>query len=229
MGRPVAIFARASAATLAPRTPTQRHYVDLLTKEKPYIVIASGAAGSGKTLFATHVGVQKLQAGEVDRLIVTRPTVSVGPDDLGFLPGTLEKKMEPWVRPVFDALLHHYPKSKIERLVNDSVVEIAPLAYMRGRNFERCWIICDEAQNMTPNQMLMMLTRIGEGSKMVITGDPQQFDSAFHRSDANGLTDLLQRLSFVEGEDKKMIETVTFNEGDVQRHPVIPYVLGLYD
>jgi phosphate starvation-inducible PhoH-like protein len=201
----------------------QQKYVDLLCKPKPYIVVASGPAGCGKTMLATHVGVQKLQNGIMERMVITRPAVSVD-ESHGYLPGTLEEKMGPWIRPIYDVLQLHYPKSKIERLIKDNVIEISPLAYMRGRTFEKSWIICDEAQNTTVNQMLMVLTRIGTDSKLIITGDPNQHDRGF---ETNGLNDLIQRMEFALPQPN--IEHVAFGQDDVERHPVISVILKMYN
>jgi phosphate starvation-inducible protein PhoH and related proteins len=218
--------AAAAKRSCAPKNVRQQNYIELLKQEKPYIVVASGAAGTGKTYIATQIGAQKLVTGEKEKIVITRPTVSVGPDDLGFLPGTLEKKMEPWLQPIYDVLQRHYPRSKIEKMIKDRIIEVAPLAFMRGRTFENAWIICDEAQNTTVSQMLMVLTRIGSNSKLVITGDPGQYDRGF--SD-NGLTDLLNRLDYTDtGPDSDAVGVVTFDQEDVQRHPVIPFVLDLY-
>lgn len=205
-----------------PKNAKQSKYYDLLTKEKPTIVVASGSAGSGKTLFATHVGMQKLHSGDIDKLIITRPAVSVD-ENIGFLPGKLEEKMAPWTRPIFDVLHHYYPRTKIEKLVKDNIIEISPLGYMRGRTFVNSWIICDEAQNTTVNQMLMVLTRIGQNSKMVITGDPLQYDRGYDR---NGLSDLVEKLYYKPASPH--IELVQFEESDVERHEIIPLVLDLY-
>lgn len=212
----------ASQYNIAPKNKKQAQYVDLLKRDNPTIVVASGSAGSGKTLFATHIGMQKLQSGEVNKLVITRPAVSVD-EDLGFLPGKLEEKMAPWTRPVFDVLQYYCPKTKIEKLMKENIIEIAPLAYMRGRTFEKSWIICDEAQNTTINQMLMVLTRIGRGSKMIITGDPLQYDRGFNQ---NGLQDLTEKLMYNSNSD--YIEVVEFEESDVERHPVIPFILEMY-
>jgi phosphate starvation-inducible PhoH-like protein len=212
----------ASLKNILPKNINQQRYVSMLHRTNPYIVVATGPAGCGKTLLATHIGVQKLQDGMVDRIVITRPAVSVD-ESHGFLPGTLEEKMGPWIRPVYDVLQRHYPKSKIDRLIKDNVIEISPLAYMRGRTFEKSWIICDEAQNTTINQMLMVLTRIGSDSKMVITGDPNQHDRGY---ETNGLNDLIQRMAY--NERKPGIEHVMFDETDVERHPVIPVILEMY-
>ena len=207
---------------LQARNNKQREYLTILDDNKPYIVVATGSAGTGKTMLATHVGIVKLLNDEVKRIIITRPAVSVD-EAHGFLPGTLEKKMEPWMRPIFDTLSLHFPKNKIDAMVKDKIIEICPLAFMRGRTFENAWIICDEAQNTTVNQMLMVLTRIGRGSKIVITGDPAQYDRGFTQ---NGLTDLIDRIRYQECGDN--VRIVEFTEDDVERHEVIPLILNLY-
>lgn len=210
--------------TLHPRNSKQERYMNLLKEKNPSIVIATGAAGTGKTMLAAHMGVKKLMTDEIGKIVITRPAISVD-EQHGFLPGTLEKKMEPWIRPVWDVMSQYIPKSKIDMLVKEQIIEICPLAYMRGRTFEDAWIICDEAQNTTPNQMLMVLSRIGNNSKIVITGDPLQYDRGFS---TNGLSDLLFRL---QNNDMTTddIQTVEFDEEDVERHPIIPYILHLYN
>lgn len=206
-----------------PKNDKQRFYMDLLTAPNPYIVVATGSAGTGKTLLATHVGVKKLLDEEVQRIVITRPAVSVD-EQHGFLPGSLEKKMEPWLRPIFDVLSLHFPRNKIESMMKDNIIEICPLAFMRGRTFDNSWIICDESQNTTINQMLMVLTRIGKDSKIVITGDPNQFDRGYNN---NGLTDFLQRIDYQDNLQSN-IGVVMFSEEDVERHPVIPVILDMY-
>lgn len=207
---------------LTPRNTKQARYMEVLKADKPDVIIATGSAGTGKTLLATHVGVHKLISNECKKIVITRPAVSVD-EQHGFLPGNLEKKMEPWLRPIYDALLLHYPRSKIDNMIKDQVIEICPLAFMRGRTFDNTWIICDESQNTTPNQMLMVLTRIGKNSKVVITGDPNQYDRGFTN---NGLSDLLQKLEYQH--PQPWFEVVEFNEEDVERNPVIPHILHLY-
>jgi len=176
---------------IKPRNAKQEAYFKLLEAPKPSIVIAYGPAGTGKTMIACHVGIRNLQQGAVGKLILTRPAVSVE-EQHGFLPGTLEEKMEPWLKPVFDVFYQYYSPQKVQHMLKQQILEICPLAYMRGRTFENAWIIADESQNMTPNQMLMLLTRIGEGSKMIVTGDIRQHDRGYER---NGLSDLLQRIA----------------------------------
>lgn len=216
---------------LKPRNPAQKHYMATLENPDSTIIFATGPAGTGKTILACHLGVRKLQAGEIQKLILTRPAVSVE-EQHGFLPGTLEEKMEPWLRPVYDVFYQYFSPQKLQKLIQQQTIEICPLAYMRGRTFENAWIIADEAQNMTPNQMLMLLTRIGNHSKMIITGDPRQHDRGF---EANGLTDFLERYEknqrqlAILGTSFDDVSIVKFEHKDVERHPVIRKILSLYD
>lgn len=205
-----------------PRTINQRFFVELLNAPHIPIVLASGPAGTGKTLLACHVGAQHLASGKVRRLIVTRPAVSVD-EQHGFLPGTLDKKMDPWVRPMYDSLSRHYTPKAIENLKATGQLEVCPLAYMRGRTFDNSWIIADEMQNATQSQMRMMLTRIGMDSKLVLTGDPGQHDRGF---EDNGFSDFLKRLE--ASSSAHSIDYVRFSDEDIIRHPVIKEVLEVY-
>jgi len=204
---------------LSPRTFTQRKYLDLLYSSVP-VVIGTGPAGTGKTLLACHAGSKALVAGKVQRLIITRPAVSVD-EQHGFLPGNLNKKMEPWTRPMFDALYRNFSVKKVQDMVYDQQIEICPLAYMRGRTFENAWVIADEMQNATPSQMKMLLTRIGEGSKMIVAGDLQQHERGFEE---NGLLDLLCRLN----PESTNMRCVQFTDEDVVRSQVVKEILGIY-
>lgn len=204
-----------------PRNAKQIQYIRHLEDVSKNIVIASGHAGCGKSMIATTIGINKMKSGEVKKIVLTRPAVSVE-EQHGFLPGTIEQKMEPWTRPLFDVLDKHFTVSDIEAMMHKRVIEICPLAFMRGRTFEDAWIICDEAQNCTPNQMLMVLTRIGNNSKIVVTGDPFQHDRGFEE---NGLSDLVSR---VQGMDSDHISVVEFEQEDVERHPIIPHILNMY-
>lgn len=203
----------------SPRTPVQ-HRLTALLESGPPIVVATGSAGSGKTFAATSIGVAKLASGEVEKIVVARPAVSCD-EDHGFVPGTLTDKLLPWTKPVTDALLRYYTPAELKRLIEDEVVELCPLSHCRGRTFERSWIVLDEAQNCTRSQMLMMLTRIGADSKVIITGDAQQSDIGPN----NGLLDLLERLEATDPLDFGIVE---FGPGDVVRHPVIEKVLAAY-
>lgn len=204
-----------------PLNETQRRYINILKQEEPVIVIAHGAAGSGKTYCATSVALDMINQGRVSRMVLTRPAVCVDDEEHGFLPGTLEAKLHPWMLPIFDVLNDKIGKSHVDQMIKEGKIEIAPLSHMRGRTFNDAWIILDEAQNTTVGQMKMVLTRIGQGSKLVITGDPSQND----RADGNGLCDLLGRLTDL---DQENIGIVEFTDRDVERHPVVPFVLSLY-
>jgi phosphate starvation-inducible PhoH-like protein len=212
---------------VAPIGENQQQYCDYLADMKVGVVAGLGPAGCGKTLFACQAAVASLVAKDVDKIIMTRPMVSVD-EELGFLPGSLEQKMDPWVRPIFDILGDLYSKTEIKQMMNERVIEIAPLAYMRGRTFKRAFIVADEMQNSSPNQMLMLLTRIGEGSKMVITGDLQQSDLVGR----NGLADfhgrLKKSLSSEFGGGIEGIKSVEFESGDVKRSSVVSSIFGLY-
>lgn len=204
---------------ISARTLNQRRYLELLTGHAP-VIIGTGPAGTGKTLLACQVGSKALASGQVQRLILTRPAVSVD-EQHGFLPGNLNKKMEPWTRPMFDALYRYWSVKKVQDMMLDQRIEVCPLAYMRGRTFDNAWIIGDEMQNSTPSQMKMLLTRIGEGSKMVIAGDGAQHDRGF---EANGLADLVSRLDL----DSESIKHIMFTEDDVVRAEVIKEILKMY-
>ena len=196
--------------------------MSLMQSTNPPIVFASGPAGTGKTLLACHAGAQALSRRNVERLILTRPAVSVD-EEHGFLPGRLEQKMEPWTRPMFDALRCYYSPSQLRTFIHDGVIEVCPLAFMRGRTFDRSWIIADEMQNSTPNQMRMVLTRIGNDSKLIVNGDPVQHDRGYEN---NGLIDFLERLDGFHIPES--IQYVRFTDADVVRHPVIKEILDVY-
>lgn len=210
--------------SIKPRNENQHLYINCLENTAISIVFATGPAGTGKTILACHLGMKKLQNGDISKLILTRPAVSVE-EQHGFLPGTLEEKMEPWLRPVYDVFYQYFSPTKLQKLIQEQVIEICPLAYMRGRTFENAWIIADEAQNMTPNQMLMLLTRIGNNSKMIITGDPRQHDRGF---EANGLSDFLHRYG-PRAESMAEVKIIEFTHRDVERHPVIKKILSMYE
>ena len=214
-------FSNKDKENIKPRNPKQADYINLLEGNNPAIVLAVGPAGTGKTMVACHIGLRKLVDSEITKLILTRPAVSVE-EQHGFLPGTLEEKMEPWLKPIYDIMYQYFSVAKVQQLIKNQVIEICPLAYMRGRTFENSWIIADEAQNMTPNQMLMLLTRIGHKSKMIITGDPNQHDRGF---EVNGLSDLIRRMKYYKESKIGMVE---FTDAEVERHPIIKSILKLY-
>ena len=205
---------------LSARNANQKQYLQKLQDEQISIVLAIGPAGTGKTMLAVQHGIKLFQEGIVDKIIVTRPAVSVD-EDLGFLPGTLNEKMAPWTRPIFDVFGEYYQQKDIAKMLEDGTVEISPLAYMRGRTFKNAYIIADECQNTTVNQMKMLLTRLGEGSKMVVTGDLAQAD----RVNDNGLIDFCNLLS---GKDLKHINLIEFDHRDIERHSAVKEILSIY-
>jgi len=206
--------------SLYARSPNQQTYLQKLQDETKSIVLAIGPAGTGKTMLAVQNGIKQFQEGLVDKIIVTRPAVSVD-EDLGFLPGTLNEKMAPWTRPIFDVLGEYYQTKDIAKMLEEGVIEISPLAYMRGRTFKNAYIIADEMQNATINQMKMLLTRLGEGSKMVVTGDLAQAD----RVNDNGLVNFC---SLLTSKTLKHIDIVQFDHKDIERHNAVKEVLSLY-
>lgn len=205
---------------ILPRNKSQETYIlELLDRERD-IVFGIGPAGTGKTLLACQAGVKAFLDGSVERIIVTRPAVSAD-EDLGFLPGTLEEKMAPWTRPIFDVFREYFYANEIEGMIKEGVIEISPLAYMRGRTFKRSFILADEMQNATPNQMKMLLTRLGEESMMAVTGDLNQAD----RLKDNGLIDFTNRL---ENGNQSCLDIVHFAQGDIERHAAVKAVLQVY-
>ena len=207
---------------IVPRTRNQERLVLALQNESEHIVVTAGPAGTGKTYLAMLAAVKAFREGEVDRIVLTRPAVGVEDEKHGFLPGDLNQKMDPWVRPLTDILREYYRQPDIAAMIAEQTIEIAPLAFMRGRTFKNSYIIADEMQNATPAQCKMLMTRIGQGSKIVITGDVEQADRKSHN---NGLMDLVERLQ--EG-GVKGIAVCHLDNQDIQRHKIIDSVLQLY-
>jgi phosphate starvation-inducible PhoH-like protein len=204
-----------------PKNISQEDYASILKNKTKKIVVATGPAGTGKTLFATEYGVKNFLNGTYDKLIFTRPSVSVD-EDLGFLPGTLEEKMAPWVRPIYDILYNFVTPREVTAMMEEKIIEIAPLGYMRGRTFKNCWIVADEMQNSTISQMKMLLTRLGENSRLIITGDLEQFDRI---NELNGLEDFLSKF---KGKRSSSITSIEFQREDIQREDVVKEVLDIY-
>jgi phosphate starvation-inducible PhoH-like protein len=209
-----------------PRSANQRKYVEFLNNSTVPIILGIGPAGCGKTLFACVTAITGLRNGIYDKIILTRPIVPVEEEELGFLPGTLIKKMDPWTRPIFDIFLEFYSQRDLDAMLNSGVIEISPLAYMRGRTFKRSVIIADEMQNSTPNQMLMLTTRIGDRSKMVITGDVRQSDRP---GDKNGLLDFMKKIrEHLKVEPDFDVKLVEMENTDIERSPIVSKILELY-
>lgn len=206
---------------IVPRNLSQETYLELLKNPKKYITFAIGPAGTGKTMLAVQMAIKLFKEGQISKIIVTRPAVSVD-EEHGFLPGTLNQKMEPWTRPIFDVFEEYYHPKEIQDMLEDGVIEISPLAYMRGRTFKNAFVIADEMQNATPSQMKMLLTRLGDNSRMVVTGDLNQAD----RPRENGLLEFCEL--YGQGGDYRMIAMARFETKDVERHPVVREVLKIY-
>lgn len=206
--------------TTIPKNDHQRDYNRILYGMKP-MVFAIGPAGTGKTMLACYAAIQGLNDESFKKIVLTRPAVSVE-EDIGYLPGTLEEKMDPWTRPIMDIFAEFYNQTQIASMIKEKVIEICPLAFMRGRTFKSAFIIADEMQNSTPNQMKMLLTRIGDDSKMVITGDLNQHDRKY---DDNGLKDIYEK---IKDKRHKRIECITFEHADIERSLVVKDILEIY-
>ena len=204
-----------------PRSPNQHKYWNMLKDDKKSIVIAHGPAGCGKTLLATQNGIDLLKLQKIEKIVITRPVVGAD-EDIGFLPGTLQRKMEPWTRPLIDIFHKNYTINRVQKMIREEQIEIAPLAFMRGRTFENAYIIADEMQNTTVNQFKMLLTRIGEGSKLVSTGDLDQTD----RGKDNGMADFLHKLWRSQAHHICNVQLVG---DDIVRHRAVAEALRIYD
>lgn len=217
-------YSRKKQVHLLPKTLNQEIYINLLTDPEKLIIFATGPAGTGKTMLAMLAGIKALKQGHISKIVLTRPAVGVDDEQHGFLPGDLNQKMEPWTRPLFDVLAEYYDRKDITKMLDEQVIEISPLAFMRGRTFKNAWIIADEMQNATPNQMKMLLTRLGESSKMVVTGDIQQTDRT---TKDNGLLDFKGLVQSYQ--DCKYVAGVELTGKDIQRHPAVIEVLRIYN
>jgi len=204
-----------------PKSDNQKAYVNALNKKEDCITIVAGPAGTGKTLLACSAAINYLKESKIDKIILTRPVVSVE-EDIGFLPGTMAKKMDPWTRPIFDIFEEYYSKTQVANMVLNGQIEISPLGFMRGRTFKNAFVIADEMQNSSPNQMYMLLTRIGVNSRMVITGDLEQSD----KFENNGLKQLIEK--YKKAEKLQNILLVELDQEDVQRSELVKDVMKLY-
>lgn len=207
---------------ITPRNLRQEDYLAQLENTQKDMVFAFGPAGTGKTLIATLWAVKQLKAGEIERIVITRPAVSVD-EQHGFLPGDLMSKMAPWTRPVFDVFREYWNARQIESMITEGIIEVAPLAYMRGRTFKNSVVIADEMQNATQSQMKMLLTRIGDNSKFIITGDLEQHDRGYEN---NGLKDFIEKV--LDSKQSNRISVVKFEIAHVERHPAVSQVLTIY-
>ena len=211
-----------------PRGENQSKYVKYLDDYKVKVIFGVGPAGTGKTMLACNTAIRELKSGIISKIVLTRPVVTVE-EDIGFLPGNINKKMDPWTRPIFDVFLDFFSQKDIDMMVQNNIIEVSPLAYMRGRTFKNSFIIADEMQNSSPNQMLMLTTRIGEGSRMVITGDLNQSDKGLN----SGLSDFINKYRSYESRVNDTgsldeIQIVEFGVADVERSPVVAKILDIY-
>ncbi len=205
--------------TIEARSPLQAEYIRSMRDYE--MIFGLGPAGTGKTYLAVAMGVEMYLNGEVERLIFTRPAVEAG-ESLGFLPGDLKEKVDPYLRPIYDALHDMMPLDKVDKKLENGDLEVAPLAFMRGRTLKNAFVILDEAQNTTPAQMKMFLTRMGEGSRVVVTGDPTQTDLPKHQT--SGLTEAMAYLR-----DVNEIKFIMFSEKDVVRHHLVAKIIEAYE
>ena len=219
VSQPPAIMIRTRKKTIVPRSAAQIRYMEALARDD--IIFALGPAGTGKTYVAVAQAVQQLIQGSVTRLILSRPAVEAG-ERLGFLPGDMREKVDPYLRPLYDALYDMLPSEQVERRISSGEIEIAPIAFMRGRTLADAFVILDEAQNTTPMQMKMFLTRFGQNSRMVVCGDPKQVD--LPDIGKSGLHDAVGRLEGVKG-----ISMCRFGAGDVVRHPLVGRIVDAYE
>ena len=212
-------FIQTKKRRIVPRTNNQNKYFELLNTKN--IVFAIGPAGTGKTYVAVAKAVAALQEGKVNKIILSRPAVEAG-EKLGYLPGDLKEKVDPFLRPIYDALYSLLPFEQVEKKIFNNIIEIAPIAFMRGRTLEDCFIILDEAQNTTRTQMKMFLTRLGKNSQMVVVGDITQIDLVSERE--SGLKDALTKLTKISD-----IGFIELNEKDVVRHELVKKIINAYD
>lgn len=213
--------AKRKRVQIYPKNLSQETYLLKLNDPNKMIVFAIGPAGTGKTMLAVQWAIDQLKLGNADKIIITRPAVSVD-EQHGFLPGDLNQKMEPWTKPIMDVVAENYSAREVAHMVEEGVIETSPLAYMRGRTFKNAIIIADEMQNATPSQMKMLLTRLGENSRMVVTGDLQQAD----RPTSNGLLEFLNL--FNDFKNHRYVDVCHFDVCDVERHEAVKEILAIY-
>ncbi len=208
--------------SIEPKNEKQKEYVKLLQNINHELLFATGPAGTGKTLLACTAAISGLVDGHYEKIVITRPAVNVE-ENLGYLPGDIADKMDPYLKPIFDVFQECYSQSHIQHMLKEKIIEICPLAFMRGRTFRQSFIIADEMQNSSVSQMKMILTRLGHGSKMVVTGDLLQHDRRYVE---NGLKDILQKL---QNKNYKRIKTIEFGPMDIERSRIVKEILEIYD
>ena len=207
------------------KTPNQVLYNKYLKDPDVSIVLGIGPAGCGKTLLACINALDQLKKGNIEKIVLTRPIVPVEDEEIGFLPGNLVNKMDPWTRPMFDIILEQYQQHELTMMLKNNIIEISPLAFMRGRTFKNAFIIADEMQNSSPNQMLMLTTRLGTNSKLIVTGDLKQSD----RSHDNGLRDLMYKLRLPQNQNLTDIKMVEMQYEDIERSQIVKTMLKIYE
>jgi phosphate starvation-inducible PhoH-like protein len=208
-----------------PKSENQKKYVSFLDDNKYKIIVSLGPAGTGKTLFACQKAILKLKTDELNKIIITRPVVSVE-EEIGFLPGNLIKKMDPWTKPIFDIFLEFFSKTELDYMLLINKIEICPLAYMRGRTFKNAYIIADEMQNSSPNQMKMLMTRLGDNSRLIVTGDLRQSDIKIE----NGLNDFINKFNiYNKSYNDTSISVVNFENEDIERSEIVKQIIDIYD
>ena len=220
-GGQVETITRQKTVNIVPRNFKQDDLLGLLSDPSKPIVFATGPAGTGKTMVSTLYAIKQFKERKVDKIVITRPAVSVD-EQHGFLPGSLIEKMAPWTRPIMDVFEEYYHPKEIEYLIEENKIEIAPLAYMRGRTFKNAVILADEMQNATQEQMKMLLTRIGDNSKLIVNGDLAQHDRGYAD---NGLQNFLEKL---KEDDTSMMGLIEFGSKEIERHPAVSEVLRIY-
>lgn len=208
---------------IIPRNTAQETFMEALLDESKRIVFAIGPAGTGKSYLSTLSAIKALKAGEFEKIIIVRPAVGAEGENHGFLPGTLNEKLGVWVQPIIDIFEEVYSKQDISKMVDDGVIELASLMYLRGRSFKNTVVILDEAQNCLPTQMMLLLTRLGENCRAFVTGDLDQTD---HRKE-NGLSDFVKRLQSKKG--STMISVAEFKREHIERDPIVSEVLRIYE